>query len=370
MSINDYASLLPPPNVPHGSSPDLAEASLDSMEQFFGMLVPDGDFAAYPLNSPIAGRLQNGDANYTELDGQRHYDTVGSPTGPLGDAEPPRGTSHDVATGGDGIAAIPALAGTEALISLSRLNESVGRQLAKINTYPWQAPPLMQGACAAKINSTTDNPVAEALQSTTSFVTILKSLSLSKCSQSPGTLPASDSGISVMGSSGSGGGGGGINSEPGTVTPHAPCLSTATYLLVLSSYLQLMQLYNTMFCRVVDFLGDRPDEAMGEFHAQPELRVAGLSDMPPRLYIKLLIQIIDHQLESVECLMGLSAEYRISGRATTGKGIFSERDVSGLFQTVMGQADDSNGLGSTTTGKFLVLSLRENIAKVLEVLQG
>jgi hypothetical protein len=360
MSINDYASLLPPPNVPHGSSPNLAEASLDSMEHFFGMLVPDGDFAAYPLNFPIAGSLQDGDSNYTELDGQRDYDTVGSPTGSLADAEPPRGTRHDAATGGDGMAAVLALAGTEALISLSRLNESVSRQLAKINSYPWQAPPLMQSVCSAKINSTTDNPVAEALQSTTSFVSILKSL------LSPGTLSTSDSGISVMGSSR--GGGGGISSEPGTVTPHAPCLSTVTYLLLLSSYLQLMQLYDTMFCRVVDFLGDRPEEAMGEFHAQPELRVAGLPAMPPRLYIKLLIQIIDHQLESVECLMGLSSEYRISGRATTGKGIFSDRDVSGLFQTVMGQADNSKGPGSITTGKSLVLSLRENMARVLEVL--
>ena len=301
-----------------------------------------------------------------------HLDAMGSPGGSLPDADHnPQGdpdAHRQLPVSGAVVSDTPTLAVTDALISLSRLNENVSRQLSRITSYPWQAPQLMQGVCSAKMNSTADNPVAEALQSTASFVGILKSLSPWDGGQSPGAWSASDSGISMVDSNSHPGGG--SSDGTGCLLNAARPLSTATYLLLLSSYLQLMQLYNIMFNRMAEFLGEMSEEAISDFQPQPDFRVAGLPVIPSRLYIKVLIQIIDHQLESVERLMGLSSEYRISGRSAPRGGIFSDKDVSGLLQTVMGQPEDGSRPGSTVTGKSLVVSLRESMGKVQELLRG
>jgi hypothetical protein len=130
-----------------------------------------------------------------------------------------------------------------------------------------------------------------------------------------------------------------------------------------------MHLFTVMFRRVAKFLGDRTEQAMGEFQPQPDFRVAGLPAMHSRLYLEILMQIIGHQLESVECLMGLSAEYCISGKAPLRKGIFSEKDVSYLLQTALGQTNDGRRLGETVSQQPLVMSLRESISAVQELLR-
>ncbi|KAK4463579.1 hypothetical protein QBC42DRAFT_265542 [Cladorrhinum samala] len=304
-----------------------------SLEHLFGLTSPGDDMAGYPM-----------------------YDTSQMLMGsPCDDA-----IGDQLELERDSLSESPAVSVTDTLIALSNLSESVTKQLSKIDSYPWQAPQMMQATCSARINSTADNPVAEALQSTASFMAILKRLSSTSTVRSPGSWSASDSGVSAMGSS--------IKHGP-AASPPSP-LNTATYLLLLSTYLQVMQLYNIIFCRLAEYLTDATEESMSGFQSQPDLRLAGLPAMPNRLYIKVLVQVIDHHVEGIERLMGLAAEYRISGRASPAGGIFSEQDVIGLLQTVMGGSNGGDGgLENKNTGRSLVVSLRDNMAKVQELLR-
>ncbi|KAH6641935.1 hypothetical protein F5144DRAFT_565301 [Chaetomium tenue] len=56
--------------------------------------------------------------------------------------------------------------------------------------------------------------------------------------------------------------------------------------------------------------------------------------MPSRLYIKILMEIIEHQFESVESLMELPDEYRISPRSTSPGGV-STMEMSGKSVLVL-----------------------------------
>ncbi|KAK4032137.1 hypothetical protein C8A01DRAFT_41420 [Parachaetomium inaequale] len=331
---------------------------LGNIEHSFATLLPDGELVGMATFPQIGAKMQG--------DGDRDCDTVDSNNRPPPeDADMPPHSHQNVTTGGAALSGTPALGSPEALISLSHLNESISQQLVKFDSYPWDAPSAMQRLCSSKINTITDNPVAEALQTTTRFASILKSLSPSKSLE---TSSVPDSGVSVASSSHDGSIKGEINSRPG-IAASSP-LNTATYLLLLSSYLQLMHLFNVMFRRIAKFLGNMTEKAMSEF-PQPEFRVTGLPPtMHSRLYLKILMQIIGHQLESVECLMGLSAEHCISGQAPLGKGIFSEQDVSNLLQAVLGQANSGRRLRRTVSEQPLIVSLRESIAVVQELLKG
>lgn len=199
LAMNDYAamsmeSLLQLPSPESSSASNPTQESLDSMEQFFGMVLPDGGFGEMMTLTP-----QTDGSNFpTDLEMEH----------PVNGALPenkaqPGDAQRDGTTLGLGTSS-----NQEVLISLSRLNESVSQQLAKIDSYPWRTPPAMQRLCSSKINSTTDNPVAETLQITTRFAALLKTLG------ARGNATTSSS------------------------------LGAATYLLLLSSYLQIIQLYD------------------------------------------------------------------------------------------------------------------------------
>ncbi|KAK4164412.1 hypothetical protein QBC43DRAFT_50272 [Cladorrhinum sp. PSN259] len=305
-----------------------------SFENLFGLTSPGGDMAGYHMYD--AGQM---------LMGSPCDDVIGD----------------QLELERDSLSESPAVSVTDTLLALSSLSESVTRQLSKIDSYPWQSPQMMQSACSAKSNSTVDNPVAEALHSTASFMTILKRLSPAPTPRSPGAWSASDSGVSAMGSS---------TNNGSAASPPSP-LNTATYLLLLSTYLQVMQLFNIMFCRLAEYLSDATEESLNGFRTQSEFRVAGLPAMPNRLYIKVVVQVIDHHVEGIERSMGLAAEYRVSGRASPAMGIFSGQDVIGLLQTVMGARNGGDGgQENKNTGRSLVVSLRDNMAKVQELLRG
>jgi hypothetical protein len=337
LAISDYAAMsmdslleLPTPDGSNASNP--TQASMDSMEHFFGMVLPDGEFGQM-MTSTTTPQTE-GSSFPTDLETTRSCDLMDhsvSGSHPNHSKATPSDAQSDGTTLGRGSSSS---SNQEALISLSRLNESVSQQLSKIDSYPWHAPPAMQRLCSAKINSTTDNPVAETLQITTQFAVILGSLGAQRNTASSS-------------------------------------LGAATYLLLLSSYLQIVQLYDTIFRRIAEFLEDdvgthEAGAGTADLELQHEFRVAGLASMPPRLYLKLVVQILVHQLEAIECLVGLPADCCVSGRAPARKGIFSDEDVSALLETVMGDTNDGN---SAFKGRWMVVSLRENMMAVKEFLR-
>ncbi|KAI6090728.1 hypothetical protein F4821DRAFT_9408 [Hypoxylon rubiginosum] len=254
---------------------------------------------------------------------------------------------------------------TDALVRLSRLNETLGHQLSRVSAYPWRSP-LVRGVCAEKIHGTSGNPVSEVLQSTGDFINVLRGLqspsaaNTSTPSQRPQSLP--DSGISLSS---------GDQHEPSpgqkTSLPSNSPIGTPVVLLLLSSHIQLLQLYDTIFFHVYHSLQEMPDHLSEPLpsQAQPHVQVPGVSSMTGHLYIKILIQVIAHHLDTLERAMDLPAEFRISKRASSSTRVPSGLVPPELVHAVMGQAGDC----IEKSGMSLVISLRENMKKVQELLE-
>lgn len=237
-------------------------------------------------------------------------------------------------------------------IRLSKLSEIVVQQLNRAGTYSWR-PPQVQANCTAKGQGMDQNPLAQVLQSNSELAAILQQMS---CSRTDHDQP--DSAISV-------------STSPSSTSIGDPP-STSTILLVLATWLQLLELYDQLFGHVRATLQEMPRDAITAFRGPMGmigLRVPGMSLMQGDLSIKIMIQVINHQLESVEALLGLPDEYCVVRRSGGGIGktntatLFSslDVDVSGLLQTVM--KDMPNGAGKAT-----IISLGDKIKAVQGIL--
>lgn len=355
-----------------------AWGSMDHLSCLFGARFPDefilGPSEGFRDHSPTLGltnELQPHSARTTRGDqGDMEFGTQSSLTTPsIQAAEDVE--SHDETPSNARLRASQ----TDTLITLSRLSESIAQQVSKFDLFEWQ-PSDMVGTCAERVNGTAGNPVAEAMKSTVDFLDILRRL-VSALPASPSSSPllASDSAISINGTS---------ESEPTTPQINRSSVAsgmqigTPTLLLLLSDYLQLMQLYNSMLRYATRTLARMTEAHFCSFEAQVQgqsqtgpLRVAGLDFVQAKLYVKVLVQIIEHQIESVQNLMGLPAEYCLSGspRTAAGNGIFSRFKPSfsmDLLRTALGRDGDPE----EDTGRVLVDSLRQSIKLVRETIQS
>ena len=255
----------------------------------------------------------------------------------------------------------------EALIGLARLNESITRQLSRAKIFPWRAPPA-HGTCSQRHQGTGANGVAEVLQSTSEFINILRKIIpssvsiLSRSSLANHRAPSlPDSGVSACPSLSDGQLQDFSLTSSRTISTASP-LSTSTVLLLLSSYIQLLQLYDTIFRHVYDLFSETPSHVMGlcPGQAQSQFRVMGLDSIDGHLHIKILIQVIEHHLESLETLIDLPADFRLSEPPSSSKGILSNMNLSELVQIVMTQIEEC----PENSGKSVVESLRSGIKRV------
>lgn len=232
-------------------------------------------------------------------------------------------------------------------IRLSKLSEVVVQQLNRVGTYSWR-PSQVQASCTAKGQGMDQNPLAQVLQSNSELAAILQQM---RCSRRSHEQPGS--------------------TNAGSTSPSIGDLpSASTILLVLATWLQLLELYDKLFGHFRAILQEMPLDALRG--AMPVgmigLCVPGLSLMQGDLSIKIMVQVINHQLESVEALLGLPDEYCVVSRSGTGIGkshtttVFSSLDLeaSQLFQTVM--KDMPNGAGKAT-----ITSLGDKIKAVQRV---
>lgn len=257
--------------------------------------------------------------------------------------------------------------GAEALIGLARLNESITRQLARAKMFPWRAS-AAHGACSERHQGTGANGVAEVLQSTSEFINILRKIfpasasALSRPSLADHRAPSlPDSGISACPSLSDGQLQDFSPTSSRTVSTASP-LSMSTVLLLLSSYIQLLQLYDTIFHHVYDLFSETPSHVMGlcPGQAQSHFRVMGLDAIDGHLHVKILIQVIEHHLESLETLIDLPADFRLSEPPNSSKGILSNMNLSELVQIIMTQIEEC----PQNPGKSVVESLRSGIKRV------
>lgn len=222
------------------------------------------------------------------------------------------------------------LGSSHVLGRLARLNEAIALQLSKIDTFVLGTPPPnLIHSCVDKVEDVQLNPILNALESTSELAAIVKQV----------ISPIQDH-----------------DSSP---------LSTPVVLMCLSGYIQLLQIYNSIFFQVHQILSGLHD-IVDFFDNMPGFtHISGLPPIKGDLYIKIVVQVTQRNLSSVERVLGLPAELCLSAQRTPSKSLFGYVGSPGLFESIMEQACSP----SEKSGRALVASLRANIGNVLGLLR-
>ncbi|KAL3418728.1 hypothetical protein PVAG01_10444 [Phlyctema vagabunda] len=115
----------------------------------------------------------------------------------------------------------------------------------------------------------------------------------------------------------------------------------STTLMLLSAYIQLGELFNTILGRIETWLQD------GLRNSEPitmNFSVPDTGSFPPpmvRCQIMMMIRVIEHQLQSIERVLGLPSDCRLWDRKDSYVGILGGEKCSFLAQAVMGQAQET-----------------------------
>ncbi|EFQ35010.1 uncharacterized protein GLRG_10154 [Colletotrichum graminicola M1.001] len=226
--------------------------------------------------------------------------------------------------------------GSNALVRLARLNQCIAHQLSRMDTFVMGIPsPALLDSCVASVADLQVNPILQALESTAELAAVIRQV----------ISPVQDHGSSSTSSS----------SPP----------SMPVVLMCLSGHIQLLQVYDTIFLHVHRFLGGLHD-ILGFFEGLPGLtHISGLPPIKGDLYIKIMIQVAQHNLGSVEKALALPADLCLSAQRASSRGLLSYVDSLDPFQSIMGQACRP----SEKSGRALVASVRIRIGNILGLLR-
>jgi hypothetical protein len=222
--------------------------------------------------------------------------------------------------------------------SLVRLREEIDCRIVTVDAYYSDSSKVIQGCKDGGAGRDVENPAALLLTCSKDFTDIIQSFT-----------PAAQ-----------------LHAQTEDV------ISTETVLLVLSSYLALMRLFDTLFYRIYKFLSQVPLESYDAIKVKSVLRIGGISslqDMPLKAYALGILDAIQSQMQTLECCMGIPAEYCLSGEAATPHtavtpGIFSYGQRAQLFWAVMAQEDVKSLRGSKSYVDSIRASIKESMAFV------
>ncbi|KAI1754841.1 hypothetical protein F4782DRAFT_463242 [Xylaria castorea] len=241
------------------------------------------------------------------------------------------------------------------IVSLSRLSESIGHQIACLGMY--MGGPSQIEICVEKVNETHDNPVAQALHATADYNKALERLLAQPQSSSTAAYlyksPNTDSAISMP--------------TPDPPLPSEECSFTVpVLLLVLSIYLQLLVLHDAILGHVCQSLRELQDPTKF-FQNAPEFTIShAIPAMKGHLYLKILVQVIEHHIDHAERLIGLPAEYRLSGQPAASGMLSGNAAALSLLQVAMTQLD----CAPKRSGKSIVASLKSNLKGVQRLVRS
>ncbi|KAI3317855.1 hypothetical protein HD806DRAFT_359087 [Xylariaceae sp. AK1471] len=241
------------------------------------------------------------------------------------------------------------------IVSLSRLSETISRQISCLDTYTWGGP-SEPGPCMDKLNEMSENPIAQALHATADYIKALERLlSPTEMYKSPTT----DSAVSLSAPRG-------LQTPDSLLSPETPFFMTPTLLIILSNYLQLLVLHDAILSRVYQSLCELQDPTKF-FQNAPEFSMSiGIPAMKGHLYLKIIIQVIEHHIDHMERLIGLPAEFRLSGQPTTS-GILSGNVIAlNLLHMAMTQLDCT----PKRSGESIVASLKSNLEGVQRLVRS
>lgn len=148
-------------------------------------------------------------------------------------------------------------------------------------------------------------------------------------------------------------------------------LSTSTILNLASCYFHVIAIYDILFQQMHLALRDMSSPSRETIQIIQGLELKGFLLQKTGLQVKILIQVMKHQLELVEKGLGLPDQYRVRPRASQqpqhadgqrladGKGIFDSFEAKALLDSAM----KLNGRAASRS----TLSLRHNLDVVLEL---
>jgi hypothetical protein len=229
------------------------------------------------------------------------------------------------------------LGASHILISrLARLNDDMARHLSNVESLSWGVPaPETMEPCVGNLEDRQVNPIIQCLEGTSELASIINQVI------SPAVQDYHE------GSSSS------------------PLVATPVVLMCFSGYIQLLQIYNTIFFHMYRVLGSLHD-VVGFFDSAPRFtQIGGLPPIKGDLYIKIVVQVAQHNIGAVERAMGLPTELCLSPQRTSSRSLLSYLDSPIVFESIMEQACNS----SERSGRALVSSLRTNIKTVLGLLE-
>ncbi|KAK5046059.1 hypothetical protein LTR84_008516 [Exophiala bonariae] len=256
----------------------------------------------------------------------------------------------------------------DSLSALARLNEHISRQIPHVDAY-LSRPDNEPQHCRNDISDSKGKPADDILQSTSRFITILEALKtsstlaqapISSVVRQPPTLDPDNNESSFQGS-------GLPPSQSVSSEIRAPMFpvpwSTPLVLMMLSSYILLLDLYDTVFRHVYDKIS-RVKNFSKFSQDMPEIKVGGLSSMKVHLYAKIVIQTIEHHFDRIEQLLGLPVEFRLSAQDPCSDGLLGNANLLHLLSIAMMQITGNPGRSGTTTLK----SFRDNLKGVQAIL--
>ncbi|KAK0652724.1 hypothetical protein B0T16DRAFT_322059 [Cercophora newfieldiana] len=141
-------------------------------------------------------------------------------------------------------------------------------------------------------------------------------------------------------------------------------INTELVLLVLSSYLSLMRLYDNMFHCIYHCICQMPSDALKSVRVKSVLRVGGIStlqDMSLKTYATGILDAVQAQVRTLEQCMGVPTEYCLSSEAKATSGMFFQADRAQLFHTVMAQEDVKPRRGSKSYVESIRVSIQDSV---------
>ena len=228
---------------------------------------------------------------------------------------------------------------------LRGFGEKLERHVSAMGAFLSDPRNLVEDCAADSMSIATDNPVAVILTCTQKLTEIIQNLTAS-------TRPAPTSPSQ-------------FTSPTASSVAQLESLSTETTLLILSSFLQLMKLYDSLFHDVYQNLSQVSAQTIKSIKVKAVLRIGGLSslqDLPVKAYAVGIVEVIQSHIQTLERCMGLPAAYCLLGEAAVSPtGIFADADRARLLHGVMAQED----VRSLKGNKSYVESIRENIKNSL-----
>lgn len=219
---------------------------------------------------------------------------------------------------------------------------------------PWRI--SMADSNLAKESKLDKNPVGTLLRSTAEFNDIVRTWSKSTTSDQAIDCEKRKDSLTFY------------HFNPATYTLNKP-----TILMMITTYILFVRMFDVLFSRLIVALEEFPNE-VAKVRFEPGFKIAGFSLPQGLLYLKIIVQAFEHQLERIEGSLGLPPEYRVSHseRQPDSSGVFDSPRYQSLLKAVMMEGlEDYDGDDETAerNNQGEVFRLRVKMTKMKELLQ-